>query len=271
MNYTLRLIAAACCLAIFSSANSQTTAPAPHKRKHSFYFSWGYNSAWYANSTVHVKQESLGNDYAFRNVDGHDNEGWNQQSIFKMDLTIPQYNYRIGYMLNEERGIGLEINFDHTKFIISDNQNLRITGRLQDRDVDTTVRFAGAEGFHYYLNNGANFFLINIVKRKKLGQWSRNRFRLDALGKAGIGPVVPHVDNSFFGKENEPHFQFGGWNAGVEADLKATFFRYAYLEYGLKLDYARYSGLKIYEGTARQAFGTFEMILSLGVNIPGRK
>jgi hypothetical protein len=34
------------------------------------------------------------------------------------------------------------------------------------------------------------------------------------------------------------------------------------------MDYARYSGLKIYDGTAKQAFGTYEMILSLGVVFP---
>ena len=29
--------------------------------------------------------------------------------------------------------------------------------------------------------------------------------------------------------------------------------------------------LKIYEGKVKQAFGTFEMIASFGINIPGRK
>jgi hypothetical protein len=36
------------------------------------------------------------------------------------------------------------------------------------------------------------------------------------------------------------------------------------LEFAGKLDYARYSNLKIYKGTARQAFGTTEIILNLG-------
>jgi hypothetical protein len=36
------------------------------------------------------------------------------------------------------------------------------------------------------------------------------------------------------------------------------------MEFAAKLDYARYSNLKIYKGTARQAFGTAEIILNLG-------
>jgi hypothetical protein len=63
----------------------------------------------------------------------------------------------------------------------------------------------------------------------------------------------------------------GGWNVGLEGALRATLFRYVYLEYCNKFDYARYSGLKIYEGKVKQAFGTYEMILNLGITIPGKK
>lgn len=251
--------------------HAQEVVPAKKKHKHSFYLSWGYNGEWYTKSNVRVRQSSLGNDYTLHNVVAHDHKGWDETSIFKQQLTIPQYNYRIGYMFNEEKGWGIEINFDHTKYIIKQDQDIRLSGQLDGRAVDTTIRFSNANGFYYYLNNGANFFLINLVKRMKVYESKNEWVRVDGLGKAGVGPVVPHVENSFFGKANDPHFQIGGWNVGLEADIKATFFRYVYLEYGAKLDYARYSGLKIYEGKVRQAFGTFEMILSLGVNIPGKK
>jgi hypothetical protein len=58
------------------------------------------------------------------------------------------------------------------------------------------------------------------------------------------------------------------WADGTQADLKVTFFQYVFLEYGNKLDYARYTNLKIYQGTDKQAFGTYEMILNLGVSVP---
>ena len=54
----------------------------------------------------------------------------------------------------------------------------------------------------------------------------------------------------------------------MEGALRVTAFQYVFLEYANKLDYARYSGLKIYKGTAKQAFGTYEMILNLGVTFP---
>ena len=74
--------------------------------------------------------------------------------------------------------------------------------------------------------------------------------------------------NTRFGQKNKQGFQFGGWNIGAEAAIRTTFFNYVYLEYCNKLDYARYAGLKVYQGTAKQAFGTYEMILNVGVTFP---
>ncbi len=263
------MAAALCALGLHGgvAAAQETTAPKPVK-KHSIWASWGYNKEWYTRSNVKVRQESLGNDYTFHSVRANDHPGWDETSVFKQALTIPQYNYRLGYMIDEARGIGIELNFDHTKYVIDHGQNIHMTGQFNGRPIDSTIDYSRENGFYYYLNNGANFFLINFVKRWTFADLFRSRLRIDALGKAGIGPVVPHVENSFFGRENKPHFQLGGWNAGLEGDIKLSFFRYVYLEYGAKLDYARYSNLKIAEGTARQAFGTFEMILSLGVNVP---
>jgi hypothetical protein len=236
------------------------------KRKHELYFSWGYNGEWYTRSNVYVSQPALGNNYSFVNIMGHDHKGWDD-GIFNKAISIPQYNYRLGYIIDEEKGWGFEINFDHTKYIFAD-QNAHLTGTFNKMRVDTTIAFNAANGFYYYLNNGANFLLFNLVRRLPLYYLRNGNLKIDFLGKAGVGPVIPHVQNSFFGEQNDPHFQLGGWNLGIEGALRVTFFRYVYLEYANKLDYARYSGLQIYEGTARQAFGTYEMILSLGVNFP---
>ncbi len=242
-------------------------AQTKRKPKGELYLSWGYNTEWYTKSDVHINQPSLGNNYTFNNIKGHDRKGWDQQ-LFKKGLSIPQYNYRLGYIFNPEKGWGIEINFDHTKFIFSDEQDVSLTGKLQNRNVDTTIHFSQKNGFYYYLNNGANFLLFNVVKRYHIFKTQNENFKLDFLGKAGVGPVIPHVENSFFGDKNKPHFQLGGWNVGLEGTLKATFFKYGFLEYSNKVDYARYSNLKIYEGTAKHAFGTYEMILSIGATVP---
>lgn len=237
----------------------------------SLYFSWGYNKEWYTPSTVHIRQASLGNDYKMVRVKGHDHPGWDE-GLLSIPFTIPQYNYRLGYFFNEKQDLAIEINFDHTKYIISDNQDVHIKGQFEGNKADITRHFSEAEGSYYYLNNGANFLLFNLVKRFPLIQpGKKNNFKLDLLAKAGIGPVIPHVQNSLFGQKNEPGFQIGGWNTGVETAFRLTAFKYVYLELAQKFDYARYSNLKVYEGRARQSFGCYELILNLGFTLPTGK
>lgn len=250
------------------SAKAQDASTVKKQRTGTIYFSWGYNKEWYTPSTVHVAQPSLGNDYKMQDVESHDNPGWSTKSIFKQALTIPQYNYRLGYYFNERQDLAFEINFDHTKYIIQQGQQIQVTGTMANAPVNKKISFTKQDGFFYYLNNGANFLLFNLVKRVGLYHTADNNFRLDLTGKAGIGPVIPHVENMLFGKANDPHFQIGGWNAGVETALRVSVYRYAFLEFSQKVDYARYSGLRIYEGTARHAFGTYELILSAGFQLP---
>lgn len=241
------------------------------KKQNEFYFSWGYNKEWYTHSTVRVMQPSLGNDYKIENFKAHDHPGWDK-GIFDRAISIPQYNYRLGFY-NNKKNWGFEINFDHTKFIIAD-QDAHIVGTLNNRHVDTTVHFSdnnsvnSSSTFYYYLNNGANFLLFNFVKRWHLTESRSGNAKIDLLGKAGVGPLIPHVENMLFGKKNDPHFQLGGWNVGAEAALRATFYKSVYLEYCNKLDFASYSGLRLNPGTARQMFGTYEMILNVGIVIP---
>ena len=242
------------------------------ERKGEFYFSWGYNKEWYTRSSVHVIQPGLGNDYKFKSIEGHDHPGWDE-GLFHIALSIPQYNYRLGYIFDKKRGLGWEINFDHTKFIFAD-QNAHIVGTMNNKQVDTTVSFNSKNGYYYYLNNGANFLLFNLTKSWHICKDEKSNFKLDGFAKAGIGPVIPHVQNMLGytptgdSEVNKPHFQLGGWNVGVEGALRATFYKAVYLEFANKVDFASYSGLRIYEGHARQNFGTYEFILSLGVTIP---
>jgi hypothetical protein len=260
-------------ITLLISATTSHTKERVTKTKNSkaLYFSWGYNQEWYTKSSLHVNQPNLGNNYTLNNVKAHDHEGWNNKSIFRQPISIPQYSYRIGLFLNKKQDWAVEINFDHTKYIITDGQYVQLTGTRNGKAANETIHFTKDNGFYYYLNNGANFLLFNVVRRIPVYHTSNRWLALDGLAKAGIGPVIPHVENSFFGERNNEHFQLGGWNAGIETAVRATFFRYSFVEFAQKVDYARFSNLKIANGTARQAFGTYELILTVGVIVPTRK
>ncbi len=257
---------------LFLLSSAVTNAQTQPRRRGELYFSWGYNTEWYTKSNLKIDQPQLGNSYTFKGISGHDHRGWDE-GLFSKALTIPQYNYRLGYFFGNKQDWGIEINFDHTKFIFADDQQVHIKGTINNKPVDSYVRFRqndapGADSSSYYfLNNGANFLLFNIMKRWHLSANKSGSIMIDGISKFGIGPLIPHVQNKFFDQpENNADFQLGGWNTGIEGALRSTFFKHVYLELAGKLDYARYSHLHIYNGSARQAFGTAEIILSLGVS-----
>ncbi len=230
------------------------------KNNNRFYFSWGYNKEWYADNDIRVNQSSLQNNYSFVKVHGIDKPGWNT-GIFNKDLTIPQYNYRLGYRINEKWSA--ELNFDHTKYQVP-NQTLHMMGTYNGNKIDSTFERT-PDNLSYQLNNGANFFLFNAVRRFHLVNSDSAKINLRWLVKGGIGFMYPHVQNTIMGNDNSPHFQFGGFDIGAETDVQANFFKRFYLEYGVKTLYASYRNLKIYNGIVKQNLACFEMILSAGV------
>ena len=149
---------------------------------------------------------------------------------------------------------------------------IHMVGTYNGAAIDSSFIFSktgtGNSRNYYFLNNGANFLLFNIVKRERFKNLSSKNITIDGLAKFGVGPLIPHVENSLFGQKNDSKFQFGGWNTGAEYVVRSTFYKKLYLEFSGKLDYAMYYNLNVYQGNARQNFGTLEFILSFGYNIP---
>ena len=245
------------------SAFSQTEKKKKIVKNGSFYFSWGYNAEWYTHSDIHVSQPSQNSDFTFQNVVAHDHRGWDNNLLHK-DLSIPQYNYRFGYFFNEKQDWGFEINFDHTKYVVDYTQPVHVKGKVNGKNIDSTMVTSDGSMLIWMLNNGANFLQFNFVKKFKLLDIAKSNIQLDFLAKAGVGPVIPHVENTIFGHDNVPHFQFGGCDADLDGSLKLTFFKHVFLEYQSKVVYGRYFGLRVYDGLADQHFGCFEMALVLG-------
>ena len=265
MKKYLSLFILTCVFSIPSFAQTADTTKHHHGLKivknGSFYGSWGYNEETYTNSNLYVVQPSMNNNYSFTNIQAQDHIGWDH--LFQAKPTIPQYNYRLGYFFDEKQNWAIELNFDHTKYVVIQGYNVIVNGTLHGRSVDTTVNINNGT-LRYQLNNGANFFLFNLVRKVKIFSTHDGKIVLDGLIKVGVGPLIPHVDNTIFGEDNRRQFQIGGWNMGTEATLKLTLFKHIFLEYCNKLDYACYSWLEIYDGRAHQNFGTYENIANIG-------
>ena len=204
----------------------QPPAAARPRTTRELYFSWGYNADVFKRSDLHIAQPSLGNDFVLHGVRSHDQKGWTD--LFHNSLTTSQYSARIGYFFNAKQDLAIELNFEHVRFLVTQDQTVRMSGTLNNAQVDRSVSVT-EDFLRYKLNNGANFLLVNLVKRLPLVGEPARRGSVAVLLKAGAGIGVPHPTNFVFGEANTPGFQFGGLDLGLEGAVRVHMFRLLYL------------------------------------------
>jgi outer membrane protein assembly factor BamB len=226
-----------------------------------FFASWGYNGDGFAKSDLHVSQPSLGNDFTFVGVQARDSKTWTD--LFNHYPFVPQYNVRFGFFFNERWG--LEVALDHIKWIVKEDQQVRMTGTLDGAAVDTPVTLT-PDVLVYQLNNGSNPLFVNLVRRIRLaGEPGRTGY-FALLAKAGGGVAFPHTENTVFGQPNEKGFQFfHGWDLDAAAAVRVHIWKPVYFEFEGKLVYARYFDVKIDRGTARHSVKAAEYNWNFGV------
>ena len=248
------------------------------KPKGTFYMSWGYNRGWYSKSDLHFKNSSGeanpvtkvsddSYDFVVYDATARDRSGF--KDILKTDLTIPQYVYRVGYFFNDKYDLGVEINFDHTKYVVNDNQTLHVKGTIHGQYIDKDTLVDPINFLHFEHTNGANFMMLNIMKRQKLFASKNTNYRLDAIVKLGAGVVIPKTDVTLFGQRVDNRFHIAGYCAGLDLGFRFQTFKYLFLEYSAKGSFENYKNvLVIGSGKANHHFWTFENILVLGLQIP---
>jgi hypothetical protein len=244
-----------------NTSSTESTGTAPDER-HEMYLSWGYHAESYRQVELRLSQPSAGNNFTLHNVDFHDNKGWDK-GLFSHSLTGPQYNFQIGYFFR--KNTSFEVNFVHAKAILTQNQTVRMTGTLNSQPVDKNVTLS-EDVLKFQLNNGANFALFNIVQRFPLLRKPGQTGNISVLAKAGMGFVVPHVDNTVFGEDNDEGFEFSGPDMGLELAVRLHVYRALFLELCEKGVYARYRNLSINQGRADQELWARVTSLSFGAS-----
>src|SRR6201993_4751164 len=108
----------------FSALSQSDTTTVKKKKKFTFYGMWGYNREAYTKSTIHFKNNGTAGpndpvhgsyDFYINNVKAHDSPDFDKIAGSWSDvinLTIPQFNFRIGAYFNNKKDLGLELSYD---------------------------------------------------------------------------------------------------------------------------------------------------------------
>jgi hypothetical protein len=230
-----------------------------------FYFTWGYQRDHYTTSDIHFK-DTKSDNYNFTLENAHARDKPDFDNFFHTALTVPQYVFNVGYFLPNKSNWGIEVSWDHLKYVVNDNQRMHVHGQIRGVPIDT-VMLVTPDFVHFEHTNGNNYLMVSAVRKFSVLTGTFNRLSL--LTKAGAGGLVPKTDSYIFKQHNDGPFKLSGFVIGVSANLRYEINRYFFIEGGVKVDFADYTSAKVYEqGKANHSFFSLQYIGAAGISVP---
>jgi hypothetical protein len=226
-----------------------------HQRKRStnagtLFFYWGYNRTAYTPSTIHF----IGSNYDFklsgvRATDRQPKFGANLY-LNPMNMTIPQYNFRIGYYFTEKWA--LSVGVDHFNYVMAHDKEVTLDGHF-DMGADSLWEgnytqesiLVDPRQLHYEHSGGLNYLRVELMRSFDLLELGdRRQFAITGNVGLNIGPMLT-------------------------TSARLEFFKHVFIQAEGGLAFAHLPGVKTRANDrnqrAKQAFGLASYNVSLGL------
>ena len=246
-------------------------------RKGSFYFYWGWNKSAYTKSDITF----TGDDYNFTLYDvvANDRQSPLSANIYlnPANITIPQYNMRIGYFFNDKYNISFGV--DHMKYVMRSNQDPNLaqwatisgtienSGTAYDGVYDNTPFQIKPDFLLFEHTDGLNY--LNFELRRQDLLYNYKVFNLNSILGAGAGALMPKTNATLLNNERHDAFHFAGFGTGVMVGLNFEFFNRFYIQTEAKVGYINMPDIRTTQfkaDKAKQAFSYIEADILFGVN-----
>lgn len=248
----------------------------PHL-KHRVFAYWGYNRAQFSTSDIRF----TGSDYDFtlHDVVAKDRpEPFSFKAYFQpKHIWIPQYNYRVGWFLNDRWSFSLGL--DHMKYVVVKDQSVAIEGSIsRDRSPAHALNDGSGEVrltpdfLTYEHTDGLNLLALDADHYTLLWSAKSGKNALYLTEGAFAGPVIPRTDVRLFGEGINNKFHLAGYGAGLQGGLFALVLDRVFLRANLRAGFINLPSVLTTgksEDRAKQHFWFMEENVVLGVLIGG--
>jgi hypothetical protein len=219
--------------------------PKPTKNqenKGKFFVYWGYNRSKYLKSNIHFSSPDY--DFTVYDVKGTDRQRkFSLGGYFKpANFSIPQYNYRLGYFMNDRWVISGGL--DHMKYVVTQDQRVRISGVVSER---ISPKYAGAylldsialaaDFLQFEHTNGLNLITLDFEYLQPIAISKSGNFKLKwNIGLGGIW-VVTKTDVRVMGDGIDNDFHVAGFSLAAKTGPRFDFFKRFFLATEFKAAY----------------------------------
>lgn len=259
-------------LLIFSIAITYTSQAQQKRLLKGMYIQWGYNTEWYTKSNIHFKLAN-GDNFTLVKAKAHDKPDLDAILESPFEISIPQYNYRLGFYLNEKKTKAVELNFDHIKYVVTDGQKVHVKGTINNTAVDADSILNPKNFLHLEHTDGGNLLHFNYVQLNNLATSKKNgRTIVSSIWKAGAGINIPRTDFTYRGDRFNNNFHISGYNLSAEGGVRVYPLKKLFLEFTGKTGYVRYinalaNTTQLKGSHVQHGFGYFELIGLIGYDI----
>jgi len=196
------------------------------------YFYWGWNRGVFTNSDINFKGADY--DFTLKNVVGRD-----RQSKFGIDpyfspskVTIPQYNFRIGYFI--KRNFNISFGIDHMKYVIIADQVVKISGTIgnsgteydgtyQDEDISLSNDFLQLEH-----TDGLNYPHIGLRYFHNLFDFAK--IKISDIEGISAGILLPRTNTSLLNNERYDEFHLSGYGMSVMVGINVALYKHYFIQ-----------------------------------------
>ncbi len=238
----------------------QQATNANHLNKGNVYIMWGWNRAAYSKSNI----KFTGNDYDFKlyKVKAHDRPTKVSFHNYLQPnrITIPQTNFRVGYFI--KNNIAVSLGFDHMKYVMDQNQTVKMVGTITQEGThkgtyngDKTLT---TDFLEYEHTDGLNYINVEVEKYFSIYQAKNSNCKIDILGGAGAGFLMPRTDAKLLNYERNDEFHVAGFGITTKVGVQFLFFKHLLVKLENKYGYINMPDVNLHKkgiaGNAKQAF-----------------
>lgn len=200
------------------------------ENKHKFFFYWGYNRSNYAKSDITWK--GPGYNFTLSDAEATDlnQSGFGPNYYNPLLFTIPQFDIRIGFFLNDKYAIGA--GWDHMKYRTKEGSTAVFSGSVdpnvsqeysayKDGDI-VTIDNSYLRMEH---SDGLNVLNFNIERHDLLHSLWSEKVGLKLVSGLGFGVAMPWTNSITFGVRNDDRPHFSGVGAHIFVAPEFVFYK----------------------------------------------
>ena len=240
-------------------------------RKGDFYFYWGWNGAVFSNSDIRFEGDDY--DFTLSDVKATDHQTrFDPKTYFNITkMTLPQYNFRMGYFINAKYNISFGI--DHMKYVVEQGQQVKISGDIQHSGTVYDGNYMNDNiiiqpGFlEYEHTDGLNY--INVGLRRMDVLYKYHNLRINHIEGLEAGILLPKTNATLLGNARHDEFHLSGFGVDAIMGLNFEFYDHFFIQTEAKGGYIDLPDVRTtrYESdTASQDFFFAQLNLVFGAS-----